>query len=205
MPSAANLSRAESLSRVERSKALTDNIYVAMLRAINLGSHNRISMPRLQQLFRDLGHGHISTYVQSGNVVFSATEQNQDVLRLAIERRITADLELGVSVLLRSSAELAAVVDSNPFARHGADPAGLHVTFLAVPADPRLLAAISPGVGQADAFEITGRDVYLTCPNGYGRTKLNNAFWERRLKQPATTRNWKTVSALRDMAQAAEA
>ncbi|HEV3310931.1 MAG TPA: DUF1697 domain-containing protein [Chloroflexota bacterium] len=176
-----------------------------MLRAINLGSHNRISMPRLEQLFRDLGHRHISTYVQSGNVVFSATTENQDALRSAIERRITADLGLKVTVLLRSAVEFAALAAKNPFVRRGADPAGLHVTFLACPADLPLVAAVSPDVGQPDAFEITGRDIFLNCPNGYGRSKLNNAFWERRLRQPATTRNWKTVTALRDMTKVAEA
>ena len=106
-----------------------------------------------------------------------------------------------MTVLVRSAAELAGVVAGNPFVgRAGVDPRTLHVTFLADAPDPDRCTAIEPDAGGADAFEIVGREVYLHCPGGYGRSKLNNAFWERKLKVPATTRNWNSVTRLAAMA-----
>src|SRR4051812_42462160 len=105
--------------------------YVAMLRGVNVGAHNRIKMPALVQVFEDLGHTDVVTYIQSGNVVFRSRSTSEAPLLRAIEARIAADLGCDVSVLLRSRAELAAIVKANPFLKKKADTARLHVTFLA--------------------------------------------------------------------------
>ena len=173
--------------------------YAALLRGINLGSHAKIKMPALGQLFLDLGHTDVQTYLQSGNVVFRSDDKDPDTLARAIERRIKHDLDLVVPVLLRSEAELADVVANNPFLKQQADPATLHVTFLADAPDRERLDSIDPAFGEPDAFAVVGHDLYLRCPNGYGRTKLNNNFFERRLKVGATTRNWKTVTKLHEL------
>ncbi len=173
--------------------------YAALLRGINLGSHAKIKMPALRQVFLDLGHADVQTYLQSGNVVFTSDDEDADTLATAIERRIKHDLDLTVPVLLRSQAELAEVVANNPFLKQQADPATLHVTFLADEPDRERVAGIDPAFGEPDAFSIVGRELYLVCPSGYGRTKLNNNFFERRLKVGATTRNWKTVTKLHDL------
>jgi uncharacterized protein (DUF1697 family) len=99
-------------------------------------------------------------------------------------------------VLLRTRAELAKLVAGNPFLRAGKDPSTLHVTFLAdVPGGARIEA---PGSG-ADEFRIVRREVYVHCPNGYGRSKLSNAFFEKKLGVVATTRNWRTVTTLAEL------
>jgi uncharacterized protein (DUF1697 family) len=173
--------------------------YAALLRGINLGSHAKIKMPALRQLFEALGHADVQTYLQSGNVVFTADDADPDKLARAIERRIKHDLDLTVPVLLRSQAELADIVANNPFLKQKADPATLHVTFLAEEPDRERIDAIDSAFGEPDGFAIVGRELYLHCPGGYGRTKLNNNFFERRLKVGATTRNWKTVTRLREL------
>ena len=167
--------------------------YAAMLRGINLGARNRVAMPALRELFEDMGHSHVETYVQSGNIVFTAARK-PDVA--ALTTRIEKDLGARSPVLLRTGTELGRLVDDNPFAE---DAAHTHVTFLVDRAKAADVKAIDADAFAPDQFDVVGRDVYLRCPNGYGRSKLNNAFWEKKLGTVATTRNWKTVTALRDL------
>jgi uncharacterized protein (DUF1697 family) len=157
-------------------------------------------MADLEALFAALGHADVATYLQSGNVVFTSTVGSPSALARGIEERIATDLDLDVTVLLRISDELAGVVEANPFVGGGADPAELHVTFLADEPDPSAVGAADGGGFGPDEFRILGREVYLRCPNGYGRSKLSNAFWEKRLGVAATTRNWKTVTTLHELA-----
>lgn len=171
-----------------------------MLRGINLGSHNRIRMEDLQALFVALGHSDVTTYIQSGNIIFKSSAGRPSQLAGVIEARITQDLGLTVTVLLRTKDELAQVIASNPFSRQGIDPAKLHVTFLADAPDSALVRRVDVHTAEPDEFRVLGREIYLHCPQGYGRTKLNNAFWERRLGVAATTRNWNTVTRLFQLA-----
>lgn len=173
--------------------------YAALLRAINLGSRNKISMPDLRALFEDrIGAREVRTHVQSGNVVFRHAERSPAAVAAAVERAIADGLGLDVKVLVRTPSDLAAVVEASPFAA-SAGVSGLHVTFLAgTPAADRV-AAIDRSRFAPDEFVVVGREVHLHCPDGYGRSKLTNAFFEKRLGQPATTRNWRTVTTLADM------
>jgi len=175
--------------------------YVALLRGVNLGGRSRVSMGALRQLVEDVGHDEVETYLQSGNVVFRAGgSTGAAALARELEERIERDLGVATAVLLRSAGDIAGVVRANPFTGRQDDPRKLHVTFLSgEPAADRAGGLATP-VGQPDELALAGREVYLHCPNGYGRTKLNNAYLERRLGVPATTRNWKTVTALHEMA-----
>jgi uncharacterized protein (DUF1697 family) len=175
---------------------------VAMLRGINVGARNQIKMAELEALFSGLGHTGVVTYIQSGNVVFKSRSKNTSTMARAVEARIARDLGLDVQVLLRTHDDLARVVRANPFVRSGADPAKLHVTFLADPSDAALVAALGAEAGGKfgrDEFRVISRHVYVHCPDGYGNTKINNAFFEKRLKTAATTRNWNTVKKLLDL------
>ncbi|HTZ09644.1 MAG TPA: DUF1697 domain-containing protein [Acidimicrobiales bacterium] len=168
---------------------------VAMLRAVNVGGRSRLAMAELRAVFADLGYGEVQTYVQSGNVVFDGAGPAAG-LTATIEAALAEALASPVNVLVRSHAQLAAVVDRNPLAGGGRDDSRLHVTFLAAtPPAPRR-TAIDPGAYAPDEFAVTGREVYLHCPGGYGRTKLTNAFFERALGVVATTRSLRTVTAL---------
>jgi uncharacterized protein (DUF1697 family) len=174
-------------------------VYVAMLRGVNVGAKNRIKVSALAQVFTDLGHADVVTYIQSGNVVFKSAGKSAPTLARAIEARIAADLGCDVAVLLRSKAELARVARGNPFLPE-ADPARLHVTFLAEKPDASSVRAVNAYDAGTDAFVVRGRDVYLHTPNGYGNTKINNGFFEKRLQAIATTRNWNSVTKLLELA-----
>ena len=119
-----------------------------------------------------------------------------------IERAITDDLGLDVTVVVRTPAQLRRVLGSNPFVRSGNDPKSLHVTFLASAPAKKAAGALDGRAFAPDEFRVHGQEVYVSCPNGYGRTKINNTWFERKLGVAATTRNWKTVTQLAELAGA---
>jgi uncharacterized protein (DUF1697 family) len=179
--------------------------WIALLRGINVGGRNRLPMTELRALHERLGHEDVRTHLQTGNVVFRAREDDEQALARTLVTALDADLAITCTVILRSPAELAAVVAANPFADRIAGARGaatdaqakaLHVTFLDAPAARDAFADLDPASHAPDELVASGREVYLWCPGGYGRTKLTTTFLERRAGCAATDRNWNTVSAL---------
>jgi uncharacterized protein (DUF1697 family) len=173
--------------------------YVALLRGINVAGANKIKMDDLRRLFSGLGHTEVQTYLQSGNVVFRGTGEDPARLASGIEQAIADELGLTVTVLLRTGQDLGKVLAANPYLDREDNLTKLPVTFLAEPPAPRRAAELQIPEGETAVFTLVDREVYLHCPDGYGRTKLSNAFIERKLGVAATTRNWKSVTALHDL------
>lgn len=174
--------------------------YISILRGINVGN-KQIKMADLQKLYEDLGFENITTYIQSGNVIFSVKESIGDSkVAEQIEKKIADQYPFEVPVIVRTVEEWQAGIDANPFLkRQDVEPDKLHVTFLAEAPGRESLEKIAGYDYPPDEFEIVGKEVYLRCPNGYGRTKLSNTFFESKLKVTATTRNWKTVKKLLEL------
>jgi uncharacterized protein (DUF1697 family) len=179
----------------KRSKPTT---YSALLRGINLGSHKRMAMADLRALVEGVGCDDVRTYVQSGNVVFRSARGAADLAR-AIARAIDKQLGLDVTVVIRTDRQLRDLVANNPFIRSKIQPKTLYVTFLAERPDRSRVQELLEGSFEPERFEVAGEDVYLYFPHGYGRVKLNNATLERGLGVAATTRNWRTVTALAEL------
>ncbi|HEY0639966.1 MAG TPA: DUF1697 domain-containing protein [Pseudonocardiaceae bacterium] len=171
--------------------------YAALLRGINLGSRNRVAMTDLRAIFTDLGHRDVVTHVQSGNVAFTSGGGTAADIERAVTGELAARLGHDVPVMVRSHAELGRLVDGVPYPVD--DPLRTHVTLLAEAPDAELVAALTVPEGESARLTLRGRDVYLHTPDGYGRTKLSNAFLERRLKVAATTRNWRTVTTMHEL------
>jgi uncharacterized protein (DUF1697 family) len=167
---------------------------VVLLRGINVGGRT-LPMAELRAICDGLGYADPVTYIQSGNVVADIDMSRVGTVPSDLSGAILERTGLGVEVVVRSGAELAAVLAANPFA--DADLPDPYVTFLAAPvADPGI-----PGdAGSPDRFAFGDGVVYVACPSGYGRTVLTNQFFERRLGVAATTRNWRTVNRLAEMA-----
>jgi uncharacterized protein (DUF1697 family) len=172
--------------------------YFALLRGINLGSQKRVSMADLRGLFEDLGAEDVGTYLQSGNVLFKSADGAKK-LTGAIERRIRRDLGLDVTVLVLTQPQLTKVLGGNPFVKAKKEPTKLHVTFLAEKPARAKVGELDPEHGKPDEFRVVRQQVYLHCPNGYGKSKLTNAYFEKQLGVAATTRNWKTVTKLAEL------
>lgn len=173
------------------------NTFISLLRGINVSGQNRILMSELVQLYESLGLVRVETYLQSGNVIFDSPEQDENALTASISASIQQILGLSVNVLVRSPAYFQVILENNPFlTQHSEDPTRLHVTFLQqAPSEEQwnLLKLPANETGQWIAAE---RAIYLFCPDGYGKTKLSNTFFEKKLGGSATTRNWNTVQVL---------
>ncbi|MFY1674424.1 DUF1697 domain-containing protein [Plantactinospora sp. WMMB334] len=177
--------------------------YVALLRGVNVGSGNRIGMADLRRIAADLGHDDVRTYLQSGNVVFGADDRaGPERLAGDIRRALADELDLDVAVMVRSGPELAGLTGGNPYAAGQPEEVKMLVAFLAEPPEADRAAELSVPGGETAEFRFadTGRDVYLHYPDGYGRSRFSNAYLEKRLGVASTTRNWRTVRALVDLA-----
>ncbi|WP_319464130.1 DUF1697 domain-containing protein [Micromonospora sp. RTP1Z1] len=174
--------------------------HVALLRGVNVGT-TRLAMADLRRLVAGLGHEDVKTYLQSGNVVFTSTATDTAKLARGIERALADELGLDVPVQVRTGAELAAVAEGSPYADRQDDPTRLLVAFLAAPAAKPRVAELTVPAGENVEYTVAGREIHLHFPDGgYGRTKFTNAYLEKKLGVVATTRNWKSVCALRDLA-----
>jgi uncharacterized protein (DUF1697 family) len=173
--------------------------YIALLRGINVGA-NMLKMEHLRKILADSGIADARTYLQSGNIVLSAEGTAAEIAAL-IERKVSEATRLPVSVIVRTPAQWRRIFTGNPFAKEAAAlPKTVHVTFLAGTAPKAGLAAIGKLQAGEDRWHAAGSEIYLHCPNGYGRSKLVNTALERALGMRATTRNWSTVMALQEMA-----
>ncbi len=168
--------------------------YVALLRSVNVGGRS-LQMAALRETLIDAGFTDVVTYIQSGNVVFTSPSRSEAAVAKRAEAAIADATGHDVPVIVRTPSALQAIVDRQPFGR-GHDPKFLHVTFLSDKPPAARARAIDRARYRPDEFAVAGREVYLACPNGYGRTKLTNTFFERALQTVATTRNWNTVQKL---------
>lgn len=175
---------------------------VSLLRGINVSGHNMIKMTELKALYESLGYKNVTTYIQSGNVIFQTEKNDPAQAEASIEQAIEKKFGFPVTVIVRKPAELARVIKANPFiGGNNIDEIRLYVTFLRAKPTPALTKILQPAAAKStDQYEILGREIYLHCPNGYGKTLLSNTFFEKQLKGVATTRNWKTVNTLYAMA-----
>lgn len=154
-------------------------IYIALLRGVNVGQ-NILKMDRLRGLCAELAFTSAVTYLQSGNVLFEAPGSASDCSDV-LERRLSGETRLPVTVIVRTPAELGLIIRRNPFLRDKAtDRAKLHVTFLAQPPAKETLAKLGAIKAGADQFHVLGKELYLYCPGGYGVSKLSNSAIKRR-------------------------
>jgi uncharacterized protein (DUF1697 family) len=168
--------------------------YVGLLRGINVGGHNQIKMAALRDMLGGLGHQDVVTYIQSGNVVFDTDGDPPDIVR-SIETAIETEFGLDIAIVLRTPGELAAAAEANPYAAR-ADSARVAIAFLKEPPGPDRASATDPTAHRPDEFEIVGSEVHLHCPDGFGRSKLKNAWLEKELGVVSTIRGWNTVDRL---------
>jgi uncharacterized protein (DUF1697 family) len=170
--------------------------HVALLRGINVGGKNGLPMKELVRLFEQVGCKSVRTYIQSGNVVFDASDALAARVPKAIAAAILAEAELKVPVVTRSAKELAAALKGNPYLKGSADPARVHFAFLADAPSRAQIAALDPNRSPGDEFVVRGRDMFLHLPNGVGQSKLTNAYLDSKLGTVSTLRNLATVQKL---------
>ena len=173
--------------------------HVALLRGINVGGKNMLPMKELAAMFAKAGCEDVVTYIQSGNVVFRAADKVVVGLGERIAKRVEAQFGIRVPVVLRSAAEVDAVVRRNPLLKVATNAEMLHVCFLGDQPGKDLVAGLDAGRSSPDVFVVVGREIYMQLVNGMARTKLTNAYFDSKLKTVSTMRNWRTVLKLAAM------
>jgi uncharacterized protein (DUF1697 family) len=175
-------------------------IYIAMLRGINVGGHNRIKMDQLRSSLEAVGLQQVKTYIQSGNAVFKSATISPAALSRKIEKQIIGQFGFAVSVISRTADEINKTIANNPFLNDSSiNPEKLHVAFLSEAPAPLALKKLKELTLDPDQSRCLGKEVYFYFPNGVSGSSLWKHPLDRVLSVEATTRNWKTVNTLHQM------
>lgn len=182
-------------------------VVVSMLRGINLAGHHKIGMEDLRALYESLGLKKPQSYIQSGNVVFQSREKDLRKLALTLSDAIERRYGFRADVVLRTPAELRELLNANPLAARGLEPAKSLVIFLSSPMAPEFCAGICELAMAPEEAHTDSRHVFCYYPDGMGRSKLPAAIEKhlKKLKIIGTGRNWNTVLKLLAMAEAMDA
>jgi len=164
--------------------------------------HNSIKMTDLVSLYHNLGFTDAKTFIQSGNVIFSnKSDKTESSISATIEKEIRDKFNYTVPVMIRTTRELSALFSVNPFlVEIKFDPAKMAVIFLHEEPSADQIKKIKDIDYPPDKFKIIGREIFIFCPNGFGRTKLYTNFFEKKMGVIGTARNWKTITTLLAMA-----
>ncbi len=174
--------------------------YIVLLRGINVGGHKKVKMEDLRKVLESAGYINVKTYIQSGNILLETQKESDKKLASDISKLMLEHFGFEVPVLARTIAEWAKIAEDLPFEELLIE--FLHITLLDELPDQKAVDAIDRSkFNPNEKWQVIGKTVYLYCPDGYGRTKLTNEFWEKKLGSAATTRNWKTLLALMEMVE----
>jgi len=179
-------------------------VYVSMLRAVNVGGTSRIKMDALRAVYESMGLEDVRTLLASGNVVFRSGLKDRAQLVQRIMQEIERRLDLKVEVVLRTLAEVEAIVERGPVLSPRADTSKLLVMFLAGVPDAADQASLSKSHKGPEMVEMRGPEIYLYYPEGVGRSKLTNAVIEGKLRTSGTSRNWNTLTKIVEVGRALE-
>jgi uncharacterized protein (DUF1697 family) len=176
---------------------VTEQLYAGLIRGINVGGNRKLPMAGLRAALQEAGYEDVSTYIQSGNVVVRSGASGGAVGR-GVERVIEESFGFTVRVLVRTHDELEAIAAGNPYLerKSKAETSKLHVVFLDGSPSAASIARLDPNRSPGDEFTVTGHEIYLHHPNGYGRSKLSLDWFERGLGVAGTARNWNTLLKL---------
>jgi uncharacterized protein (DUF1697 family) len=177
--------------------------HVALLRAVNVVGNNRVGMADLRQMFEDIGFSGARTLILSGNVVFDGGRKSGASLETLLETETAGRLGLKVDVMVRTAAELRAAIEGNPFPEEAkSDPGHLLVMFMKKAPAREAVDALNAAIkGREEVRVASGREAYVTYPDGIGRSKLTSLLLERTLGSRGTGRNWNTVLKLAAMVE----
>jgi len=177
--------------------------YTALLRGINVSGQKKIKMAELRTQLENLGLLAVKTYIQSGNVVFQSDVTSPAALAEKIMDMILDTYGWKVPVLVLEVEQIQSAVDGYPWqAKEDRIPKDIYLTFLEQEPEAEQVSHLASFDFQGEEYVLEGKVIYFFCAKGYGRAKMSNNFFEKKLKVKATTRNWRTTNKLLEMAQA---
>lgn len=169
--------------------------YLILLRGVNVAGKNILSMKELKSELEKCGFENAKTYIQSGNILLQSYLEKPEIHK-SIEDLMLSNWGYTVSTFILEKEELTSIITTNPFQNETLkSPDKVLITFFKQSSELNLNGSIF----HPDQFVISSNFVYLFCPNGYGNTKLNGAFFERKTKTMTTTRNYKTLKIIHEL------
>ncbi len=168
-----------------------------------MAGHNKIKMNELSSLFKEIGFVDVETYIQSGNVVFNDPWSLSDAgLTGKIEEAIRKEFKYNIPAINRTPEELRDILSLNPFTEEeNFDYEKLAVIFLNGKPSESQIEKVKGINYPPDKFMISGKEIYIYCPNGFGKSKIYTGFFEKKMKATGTGRNWNTINALIKIAE----
>jgi uncharacterized protein (DUF1697 family) len=171
--------------------------YIALLRAVNLGSHNKVSMADLKTLLAELGMANPQSLLQSGNLVFESKTRPTAPLEKLLEAGAAKTLGLKTDWFVRTGAEWQQAIADNPFPKEATLDPG-HTVLMCLRDAPSAAAvkAMQGAITGREVMKTKGRHAYFLYPDGMGTSKLTLKLIEKHLGTTGTARNWNTVLKL---------
>jgi uncharacterized protein (DUF1697 family) len=180
--------------------------YIALLRGINVGGHNKIAMADLRDFIAKLGFTGPKTLLQSGNLVFTGGRKSDKALETLLEQETAKRLGVAADYMIRNTAALEAVVAANPFPKEAkSDPSHLVVVFLKSAVTAKDVKALGELIKGPEVVRGEGTHLYIVYPAGIGTSKFTAALIEKKLGTRGTARNWNTVLKLLALASGEKA
>jgi uncharacterized protein (DUF1697 family) len=172
--------------------------YITFLRGINITGHNLIKMTDIAVIYKNLGFKDVETYIQSGNVIFSsAAGLNVQDISLKIEEAIHIGFSYDVPVLIRTIEEIRKLIIVNPFLTENLfEPSKMAVIFLNKKLSGTQIQKVKNIDYPPEKFKISGSEIFIYCPNGFGKAKLSTNFFEKKMGIIGTARNWNTINTI---------
>ena len=178
-------------------EGLSMSIHVALLRAVNVVGHNKVAMSDLRGLLVDLGFADVKSVLQSGNLVFTSDGLTGAPLERLLEKETAKCLNVTVDYVVRGADEWRKNIARNPFPKEAkSDPSHLLVMFLKSAPSVRDVEALQSAIKGPEVMRREGKQLFITYPEGIGRSKLTGNLIERKLGVRGTARNWNTVLRL---------
>lgn len=175
---------------------------IALLRGINVSGHKLIKMTELKKMFEKARFINVSTYIQSGNVVFSSEEKDIDSIRGAIKNNILKTFGFDVDVQVLTAEKLNRIMENHSFLEGNEDQLkAIYYTLLAEKPNDELVKELGELEQTDEFFKITDEVIYCFYPNGAGRAKWHGTFFEKKLKVSSTTRNYNTMKKLTELSK----
>jgi len=177
--------------------------YISFLRGVNMTGHNSIKMADLSSMFQKMGFADAMTFIQSGNVIFSAIDDSPArEIGSNIEKAILDRFNYKVPAMIRTVEEIRNLFPANPFlTEQNFEPSKMAVIFLHEKTTETQIQKVIDIDYPPDKFKIVGSEIFIFCPNGFGRTKLYTNFFEKKMGITGTARNWKTITTILDLAE----
>lgn len=175
--------------------------YAVLLRAINLGATRKVPMPRLRELLEADGFTDVATHVNSGNVVLESPDSAAKVAARVAEL-LHAEFGFEVPTIVRTKAQLAKVVATDPIPGAADDPKCYQVTFLDRKLPASTWSDVDPHAWGDSTYVAIPTELFTYTPGGIHADAMLRALGKAHRDTPGTARNWSTVQKLVDMLDA---